>query len=213
MQETVNVINDPGATRLGGIAVSDSPAAATIPVTDAQGMLCVPGGGTGTPGTNVTAETVGDGRDFTTVLTLSGFVVGALAGSAAALGLGAKVFTLPAGAQIIHASHMSVGLTAAGTTGTPKIGLGSVVATGAVSALSGTATFMDYITQQTAADLAGTPTVKTAVATAGALAGIAINEAASVKDIFLNAAETWAADNTGNLTASGKIMIRWTQMS
>lgn len=161
----------------------------------------------------VSVATVGDGRDFTTVLTLTNFIVGALAGAAAALGIGSKVFTFPAGAHIHYVSYMSLGLTAAGTTKTPDLGIGSVIASGAVAVLGGTATFEDYITGQTAADIAGTAAVKTSVATAGALTGISINEVGSVKDVFVNAAATWSANNTGNLTASGTITFKWTKLS
>ncbi len=161
----------------------------------------------------VSVATTGDGRDFTTVLTLTNFIVGALAGAAAALALGNKVFTFPAGAHLHYASYMSIGLTAVGTTKTPDVGVGSVIASGAVAVLGGTATFEDYITGQTAADIAGTPAVKTSVATAGALTGISVNEAASVKDVFLNAAATWSANNTGNLLANGKITLKWTKLS
>lgn len=168
--------------------------------------------GTAGAGT-VAVSTVGDGRDFTTVLTLTNFIVGALAGAAAALGIGNRVFTFPAGAHLHYASYMSLGLTAAGTTNTPDLGIGSVIATGVVSVLGGTATFEDYITGQTAPDLAGGVVAKTSVATAGALTGISINESGSVKDVFLNAAATWAADNTGDLTATGTITLRWTKMS
>lgn len=168
--------------------------------------------GTAGAGT-VAVDTWGDGRDFTTVLTLTSFVVGTQAPAAAALGLGNKVFTFPSGAHLHYATHMSVGLTCAGTPKTPEIGVGSVVASGAVAVLNGTSTFMDYITEQTAANITGTATVKTAVATAGALTGISVNAVAGVKEVFLNAAATWSADNTGNLTATGTITLRWTKLS
>ncbi len=168
----------------------------------------------GTAGAGTVAiSTIGDGRDFTTVLTLTNFIVGALAGAAAALGIGNKIFTFPAGAHLHHVSYMSLGLTAAGTTNTPNLGVGSVIATGAIAVLSGTATFQDYITGQTAPDLAGGVVAKTSVATAGALTGISVNESGSVKDVFLNAAATWAANNTANLTATGTVTLRWTKLS
>ena len=163
----------------------------------------------------VSVSTIGDGRDFTTVLTLTNFVVGALAGAAAALAVGNKVFSFPAGAHLHYATYMSVTCECAGTAKSPKIGIGSVIATGAAAVLNGTATFMDYITEQSATGTTATttPTVKTSVATAGAMTGISNNAAADVKDVFLNAAATWAANNTGNLTSSGTITLRWTKMS
>jgi hypothetical protein len=199
----------------GGLVDVDSDGNVVItPWTGKAVLTTLSGAAFGVPAAaTVSASTTGDGRDFTTVLTLTNFIVGALAGAAAALGVGNKVFTFPAGAHIHYATYMSLGLTAAGTTKTPDLGIGSVIASGAVAVLGGTATFEDYITGQTAADIAGTPAVKTSVATAGALTGISINEAASVKDVFVNAAATWSANNTGNLTASGRITLRWTKLS
>lgn len=162
----------------------------------------------------VTVEEYGDGRDVTTILTLTNFIVGALAGAAASLGIGNKVCSFPAGVHVFQVSYINLGFTCAGTSKTPKVGLGSVIASGAVAVLSGTATFMDYLTQQTATDSAGTAAPFGPLApTAGAFAGIALNTAALIKDIFLNAAVAWAADNTGNLTATGTIVLRWTKLA
>lgn len=168
--------------------------------------------GTGGAAT-VSVKEYGDGYNMVTQLTLTNFVVGALAGAAANLALGSKIYTFPAGAFVLSATYASVGLTAAGTANTPNVGIGSVVGTGAVNTLAGTATFMDYWTQQTAPDLAGTATVGLKNPTAGVQSGIALNLAASVKDVFLNAAAAWAANNTGNLTASGTIRIAWIKMA
>lgn len=167
------------------------------------------------PGTvgagTVVASSYGDGKNFVTVLTLTNFIVGALAGAAASLGIGNKLYTLPAGSQLVEVTDASIALTAAGTSKTPKLGLGSVIASGAVSVLSGTATFMDYHTQWTAGatDTHAVVADGPVAATAGYGAGIALNSRTSVKDIFFNAADSWAADNTGNLTATGTITIKW----
>jgi hypothetical protein len=161
----------------------------------------------------VSVSTLGDGRNFTTTATLTNFVVGALPGAGANLAIGNRVFAFPAGAHLHEVTYMSVGLTGAGTANTPDVGVGSVQGAGAVNVLGGTATFEDYITGQTAADITGTATVKTSVATAGALTGISINAAASSKDVFLNVAGAWAADNTGNLTANGTITMKWVLLS
>lgn len=143
-----------------------------------------------------------------TILTLTGVAVGSATG-AAALGFGKLVYTLPAGAQVVKAINMSVALTgvAAIVADTPKVAIGSVIASGAVATMT-TATFMDYVTEQTSGAISGANvTTKLAVATAGALAGIAINEAASAKTIHLNVADTWAA--AGAVTATGTITILW----
>lgn len=167
----------------------------------------------GTAGTGVAITEFGDGRDITTILTLKDVNLGALTASVNKAH-GALIYTFPAGAHVHSTTYMSVGLTAGSvTTDTPDVGVGSVIASGAVAVLGGTATFEDYITGQTAADAAGTATVKTSVATAGALTGISINEAASAKTVHLNAADGWAAGVTGNLVANGTVTLKWTKMA
>ena len=98
------------------------------------------------------------------------------------------------------------------TTDTPDVGMGSVVGSGAVVTLDGTATFEDTLTGQTWA-VALTGVLQTSGApmgaTAGLMVGIALNDTGDVKDLFLNVADGWAAGITGNLTASGTIVINW----
>ncbi len=146
-----------------------------------------------------------------TVLTLTNFVVGALAGAAAALGVGNRVYGYPAGNHVEKASYIDLVLKAAGTAVNTDTGLGSVVASGAVSVLSGTTTFEDRHTGQTIGTAAagGTAVKSLKNTTAGVQTGIALNVAADVKSVFLNAAGTWNANNTGNLTATGTIILLW----
>ena len=170
--------------------------------------------GTTPVGTVAIAEYT-NGRDVTTVLTLTNFVVGALAGAAAALGVGNIVYAFPAGQHFeLVSSFSALVLKCAGTAVATDTGLGSVVASGAVNVLSGTATFEDRLTGQTinTAATGGAAVSAIAAATAGIGAGISLNLAASVKNVFLNSAGTWNADNTGNLTASGTIVLKWTKM-
>jgi hypothetical protein len=165
----------------------------------------------GTAPTGITATEFGDGYHHTTVLVLSDFVIGApSAGNS--LGIGAKVYEFPAGAHVHLVSYFNLGLTAGTVTSdTPDVGLGSVVASGAVSVLSGTATFEDYITGQTwGVALDGTEQATTPLgATAGILTGISLNAADDEKSLYLNAADAWNAGVTGNLTASGRIVLVW----
>lgn len=170
-----------------------------------------------TPSTisTVTATEYSTGKDIVTVLTLTDFVIGALAGAGAALGMGNIVYTFPAGQhfELVY-GFSSLSLTAAGTAVNTDTGLGSVVASGAVSVLSGTATFEDRLTGQTIATASSGGAVASALtaATAGIGTGISLNVAASVKNVFLNSAGTWNANNTGNLTARGVVVLKWTQM-
>lgn len=168
-----------------------------------------------TPVGTVSIAEFGDGRDVTTVLTLTNFIVGALAGAGAALGIGNIVYAYPAGQHLeLVNSFSALVLTAAGTAVATDTGLGSVVASGAVSVLSGTGTFEDRLTGQTINTAAGGGAAVSALtaATAGIGTGIALNVAGSVKNVFLNSAGTWNADNTGNLTATGTIVLKWTVM-
>lgn len=171
-----------------------------------------------TPSTisTVTTTEYSTGKDVVTVLTLTNFVVGALNSAAAALGMGNIVYTFPAGQHLeLVYGFSSLSLTAAGTAVNADVGLGSVIASGAVATLDGTATFENRLTGQTIATAAAGGTAASALlgATAGIGTGIALNVAASVKNVFLNAAGTWNANNTGNLTASGTIVLKWTIMN
>lgn len=169
-------------------------------------------------GNTVTVAEYTDGANVVTVLTLNNFVVGALAGAAAALAVGNIVYAFPTGDQHTEASYSfdNVSLTAAGTAVSgAKLGIGSVVGSGAVATLAGTATFMDRLTQQTVPTAAtgGAATSALVNVTAGVNTGIGLNTTSSVKNVFLSGCATWNADNTGNLTASGRIFIQWTRMS
>ena len=170
--------------------------------------------GTTPVGTVVISE-YGTGRDVVTELTLTNFIVGALAGAGAALGVGNIVYAFPAGQHFELVSSLSaIVLTALGTAVATDTGLGSVIATGAVNVLSGTGTFEDRLTGQTISTAAGGGAAVSALtaATTGIGTGISLNVAASVKNVFLNSAGTWNADNTGNLTATGVIVLKWVKM-
>lgn len=172
----------------------------------------------GTPSTisTVTVQENSTGSDVVTILTLTNFVVGALAGAGAALGMGNIVYTFPAGQhfELVY-GFSSLSLTAAGTAVNTDTGLGSVIASGAVSVLSGTATFEDRLTGQTiaTAPTGGTAASALLAATAGIGTGISLNVAGSVKNVFLNSAGTWNVNNVGNLTASGVIVLKWVKMN
>lgn len=199
----------------GGLSIRNAADSAAAPASMADINNSFTSGVGAVGAATISASTVGDGRNFVTTLTLTNFVVGALAGAAASLAVGNKIFTFPAGAHVHFVSYMSTTFQCAGTAKSPKVGLGSVIASGAVSVLNGTATFMDYLTEQTATGTTATstPTVKALPATAGLMLDISNNAVGDVKDVFLNAAVAWAADNTGNLTSTGTICLKWTKLS
>jgi hypothetical protein len=160
----------------------------------------------------ITCVEYSTGRDIVVYLTLNNFVVGALAGAAAALAMGNIIYTLPAGAQFTTVAYKNISLTAVGTAVAVDLGIGSIVGTGAQSVLSGVgATAEDYLTgvATTTGASGGTAVAQMVAVTAT----IATNVAASVKDIFLNGAATWNANNTGNLTATGNISFKYSLMS
>ena len=163
----------------------------------------------------VVASEKGDGVHHVTTLALTDFVVGPLAGAAAAKTLvpATVLYTLPAGVQVLGVSYISIALTATGTAVTPEIGLGSVIGDGSANATIGAAgaTMEDIHEGFAVATTVSHAVVKSGPkgATAGILTGISLNKATDAKTIYLNCAGTWNADNTGNLTASGTIVIVW----
>jgi len=166
-----------------------------------------------TPVTTVTIVEYGDGKDMTTTLTLTDFVVGALAGAAAALAIGNIVAAFPAGNHIEDIFFQSLSLKCAGTAVNSDTGLGSVVASGTQSVLSGVgATSEDRLTGQTIPTAVGGGAVTVALVRAN-VAGISLNVAANIKNVFLNSAGTWNVNNTGNLTATGTLVIKWNKIA
>jgi len=166
----------------------------------------------------ITAVEYGDGADITTVLTLTNFVVGTIPSANAALGVGNIVYSYPTSDQHFElvSSFWGLALTLPGAGVACDTGLGSVIASGAVSTLDGTATFEDRKTGVaiTTAAAGGTAVNSGPVATtAGIGTGIALNGTSSVKNVFLNAAGTFATVNAGSLTATGQIFLKWTRMS
>ena len=163
----------------------------------------------------VVAKEYGDGVNHVTELDFTNFIVGPLAGAAAAKALvpPTPLYTLPAGVQLLEVSYAEIALTALGTAVSPEIGLGSVVGDGSANATIGAAgaTQEDIMEGFVVATTASHAVVKNGPkgATAGILTGIALNKAADAKTIYLNCAGTWNANNTGNLTATGKVVLVW----
>ena len=164
--------------------------------------------GVGTVGTGLTVVELGDDREHVTVITIPTGTSAGTGTAGAAKGFGKLVYTFPAGAQIVTASAMNVGYTAPTTTGDAnKIGLGHVVASGGVSVLNGTATFMSLITEKTGSS-AGVLVEQLSVPTASPFTYI--TDVGGVKTVYLNFAGTWTDTGTG--TISGTVTIRWTTM-
>lgn len=185
-----------------------------VPYALAAGFLnlALPATGAGTAGTGFTAYEFGNSARRKTVLAAN-TTLPSIAGGAA-LGVGKLAYTLPAGAQIVESAYISMAITQ--TTGhinadTPVVGLGSVIASGAVSVLSGTATFQDIMTAQTATNCTGTATVATTKTTASPFAFV--TAAAGSKAVYFNAAATWASSGDTGALLVGTIIIEWVQTS
>lgn len=159
----------------------------------------------GTANTGVTAVERGNDRNHTTILTISQAAAFASADNAS-LGAGYKIYDFPAGVVTVSSAYMSVGLTnAEHAAENPDVGIGTVIGSGAVAVLGGTATFENIITGQTASGCAGVPTVKTIVNQ-----GLAI-EVGDSHSVFLNAACAWAntAGTALNVDIAGTVVINW----
>ena len=156
----------------------------------------------GTASTGVTAVETGNETRHTTILTVAAFTQ---AIATAALGFGKSIYTFPEG--IVKVKYATVDLTIFGTaeTGTPDIGIGTVIASGEIDTLNGTATFesiMDGFTATAITTTPGSASNKYVEAEAGLLDGHTTEVEA-----FLNFAETWAA--TENLTISATVTLIW----
>lgn len=150
----------------------------------------------------------GDKRDHTTELDFR-TTLGAIAGGAS-LGLGKLLYTLPAGAIIVEAAHMTASIKQTQgniTADTPDVGLGTTVASGAVAVLSGTAAFENILTGQTAADCDGTATVATIANQ------VLVIAAAASHGVYLNVADGWAASGDAAAILSGRVVLHWRFMS
>jgi hypothetical protein len=158
-------------------------------------------------GTVATGSTVVEWGDFyqhTAVITVN-TTLGAIAGGAA-LGLGKLIYTLPAGAVIVDAAYMSIAITQ--TQGhinadTPEVGLGTVVASGAVAILDTPSTFENLLTGQVAANCTGTATVKTVADQ------VFVIESAAAHSVYINVAATWAASGDAAALLTGTVVLKY----
>lgn len=190
-----------------GLTTSGTLTATTASLTNATIANMTTSTNVGTANTGVTATEEGFGELHKVTLSFTNLALPDVADNAAKA-VGKLLYTLPAGVQIIDTAYMSVSLTAAeDTTATPDVGLGSVMATGGVSVLSGTGTFEDILTGQTAADCNGTATV-------ACVTTQLVRLAAAAKTVHLNVAATWA-DTAGtdlSLTATGTVIFWYRTM-
>ena len=161
----------------------------------------------GTVGTGITVTEFGDGYNRVTRIAMGTGVLAAIAGGAN-LAVGLLVYTFPAGVIYIDAIHMDVAIDGAAAiqADTPDVGVGTVIATGAVAVLGGTSTFEDLINGTAAADANGTNTDVTTIPNVSTLIVI---EAGETHAVHFNAADLWAAGGDATPDLSGDIWIAW----
>ena len=164
---------------------------------------------TGTAGSGATVLEFGDGFNHVTRIDLGTAVFPSITGDTAQA-VGFLAYTFPAGVIYIDAIHMDVAIN--GVTAiqgdTPDVGLGTVIATGGVSVLGGTATFEDWINGTAAADANGTDTDVTTIPNVSTLI---VLEASEVHLVHFNAADLWDDAVGGDASAdlTGQIWIAW----
>jgi len=161
----------------------------------------------GVAGTGFTATEYGDGLTHKTVLAVNS-VLPAIAGGAN-LAVGVLAYTFPAGIINHKAARLSVAITQTQgfiTADTPVLGLGTVIGSGAVAVLSGTATFVNILAGQVAANCSGTATEKT-------IATSLVIEASGAHTVYLNVADGWAASGDAAAIITGTITLEWAFLS
>lgn len=159
-------------------------------------------------------EDHGDDVWHVTKVTCTAFSLGNV-GDNASLGIGAKLLTLPAGVLMIENASLTGTFDAdiSSTASTPEIGLGTVVATGAVSVLGGTATFENIIEGATIADV-DNEAYSVVDNPNGSTNSPLLITAAGSHDIFLNAAAAWAdISAVAPLLFTGVVTVKWRKIS
>ncbi len=163
----------------------------------------------GTPATPATGtlSVTETGVDQARVTTIDIADLSLIATTNASKGDGKLLYTLPAGNVIITRASIALGIEGTGALNaadTPDLGLGTVVATGAVAVLSGTATFENILTGQTVSACNGTVQLATAAST------LTIASAAA-HTVYLNIADGWAGIDAG-MKATGRVVLEWKYM-
>lgn len=123
------------------------------------------------------------------------------------LGVGSKIWDAPLGFLLVEGGEVDLQVTAhTGCTVNPEWGLGSVVASGAVTGLGGTATFENIMDGQQLGAL--TAAVEKDY---GNIAFIGQTDekdgTATAVDVYLNLAGGWTT--TGNITVDGTVTLRY----
>ena len=166
----------------------------------AAGTLATPAAGT------ITANETGFDSHRITTIDISALPL--IVTTNANKGDGKLLYTFPAGNIIIKRATVALGIigtAALNVADTPELGLGTVVATGTVDVLSGTATFENIMTALVVSACDNT------VQQASASTPLTI-AAAAAHTCYLNIADGWAGIDAG-MKATGRVIIEWAYMS
>jgi len=159
----------------------------------------------GVAGTDVGAVEYGDGDNHRTRLVLTDVTITV---TLASLGIGAVIYVFPEGYITPTYGVIDVDISSDTNTDTPDLGLGDVVASGAITALNGTATFESVMDGMTA----------TAITPVGATSAQQFNAEAdnnpydghtTAMNLLLNVADAWGA--AGDIVFNGTIDLWWKQ--
>lgn len=148
------------------------------------------------------------GVDSSRITTIDIADLSLIATTNASKGDGKLIYTFPAGNIIVKSASIALGIIGTASLNaadTPDLGLGTVVATGAVAVLSGTATFENIMTGQTVSACDNT----VQIASVNTILPIA---AASAHTVYLNIADGWAGVDAG-MKATGRVVLEWQYMS
>ena len=160
----------------------------------------------GTVITGVTATDYGDANVGTTKLVVADVTL--LAQTVGAHAYGKLLYTFPTGQYIITSAYMSMAIDSAAATNdgdTPDVGIGTVIATGGVDVLGGTATFEDIMTGAAVTDQDSTVEVR--VVTNQPMTILT----AAAHTIHYNMADTYAGTDAGPVIA-GTIVLNWVKV-
>jgi len=156
----------------------------------------------GVAGTDVVAEEYGDGTYHKTVLTLTDWTKTV---TNASLGVGTKIYTAAEGYVTVEHGIIDLLISSDTNTDTPELGLGTIVATGAIATLGAGDADMEDIRDGTAA---------TAITPVGSATTAQFNAEtdnnpfdghATAMPIFLNFADAWGA--AGDIVVNGTITL------
>ena len=156
-------------------------------------------------GEEVVAAEYGDGYWHRTILTITDLDLGEITGGVAQA-VGAKFYTLPAGAHIVKFSYSSLSLhgEAAIQGDTPDFGIGTLVGSGANATLDAVGADAENI-QTGAAKTNCAGTVDTRIVSDQILNILAGDS----HELFINAADNWAAGGSASLLCSGIVILDW----